>query len=230
MGSTLLFYLKERPVTETVTGWGQEHGTRRSSEHQAAGGRRLAFRAAPGAGPPRRRRRRSAKSISSAVVNRPRPNRRLARARSSLDAHGPQDVARLGLSRRAGRAGADRHITHGHHQGLAFDARETQVEVPGEPPRRVAVQVEPVQPLGESREEAIPQPLNTLGLRLAFAPGDLGRQAQADDQRDGQGPAPQSALVPAAVEQRGPAGPAGRAGGRTTRRSPWGHRTYGRRG
>ena len=67
----------------------------------------------------------TAKSTSSAVLNRPRPNRRLARVRSSLSPKARKHVAGLGVRRSAGAAGADGQVPHAHQQGLAIDVRRS---------------------------------------------------------------------------------------------------------
>src|SRR4051794_22205686 len=41
----------------------------------------------------------------------------------------PQHIARLNAGRSAHRAGADCHVFYAHHEGLALDLGETQVQV-----------------------------------------------------------------------------------------------------
>ena len=166
-------------------------------------------------------------STSSAVVNRPRPKRRLLWARSSLDAHRPQDIARLRARRRAGRAGADRHVPQAHQQRLALDVGEAQVQVARQPLRRVAVERHVFQLLHDAVLQPLAQSRQPLGLRRHLLPAQLAGHAEADDQRHGQRAAAQAALVAAAVEQRLQPRRAGRAGGRTGRRRPWGRTSCG---
>ena len=123
-------------------------------------------------------------------------------ARILADAHGPEHVGRLERRRGAGRARRHRHVLDRHHQRLALDVGEGDVEVPGEPVLEAAVHGEEVEPRREPLPQLLAEREDARRLGVALDERERGGLAEPDDPRDVQGPGAEAALVPAAVHLR----------------------------
>src|SRR5476651_2236413 len=111
-----------------------------------------------------------------------------------------QHVAGLERGRGAGRSGRNRQALDAHHQRLALDMGEADVEVARDALVEVAVDVDLRQLGVQALEHALLQLLEALGLRVHFLHADLGGFAEAHTQRRRQRAGAETALLAAAVD------------------------------
>src|SRR5882672_9304348 len=114
---------------------------------------------------------------------------------------GPQDVRGLEARRSAGRARGYRHVLDPHDQRLAFDEVEADVEVSGNAPLHVAVDVDLFHVL-EACEQPVAQGADAFALGAHLEPGNAERLAHADDLVGRERSRAQPPLVAAAVDLR----------------------------
>ena len=174
---------------------------------------------------------RSTNSISSAVVNRPRPKRRLPRTASSAQPQAPQDMTRLGLGRGAGAAGAQGNVAHLDDQGLALDIAETDVQIARQPKARQiegrTIERDVAEARGSARRRAGRGGRSSGPLRPEVPPGKApgpGRNRRCP----ARWPCRSAVRLPARRRRSAvPSGPAGRDCERTRPRCPWVRRSCG---
>ncbi len=116
--------------------------------------------------------------------------------------HRQQDVAWLGVGRGARGTGADGHVAHGHHKGLAIDVREAHVQVARQTNLGMAIETESWHAGPQTFEQAVAQLAEALRFLLEMTNRDLHGQPEPNDERDGKRPTTKSALVAATVEER----------------------------
>src|SRR5262249_28600232 len=121
------------------------------------------------------------------------------------DAEGAEDVARLERGRSAGRARRDGDVLERHHEPLALDEGEGNVEIPRQPMLERAVDEDLVEATLDAVEELVPKAQEPLALLGHLEAGELRRLAEADDARHVERSRAHAALVAAAVDDRGDA-------------------------
>src|SRR5262249_19134213 len=118
------------------------------------------------------------------------------------DAKSAEDVARLERDRGAGRARRDGDVLERHHEPLALDEGEGNVEIPRQPVLERAVDEDLVDTALDAAEQLVAKPQEARRLLDHLETGELDRLAEANDTKNVERARAHAALVAAAVDDR----------------------------